>query len=193
MKKRYWDKLQEEINKTIEQQQQTVKVMQESVRMFEVNMSEEINNAVRKALQKTMASYERVLAQFSRFFDQEELNKVLERKVDADVVQSLADAKANKVDVEGCVSLIEQLHDRLKHMAVLQVEMARTLLPSKSATNNFQNQEAKNSIVARRDYLFRQSQVTASWIQDFSIRRMSDPDSYDIPKHIDIRLGMMRP
>jgi len=93
--------------------------MQESVRMFEINMSEEINNAVKKALQKTMASYEKVLAQFSKFFDQEELNKVLERKVDSDVVQNLADVKANKADMEGCVNLIEQLHDRLKHMAVL--------------------------------------------------------------------------
>lgn len=60
--------------------------MQESVRMFEVNMSDEISNAVKKSLQKSMSNYERVLSQFSKFFDQEELNKVLERKVDVDVV-----------------------------------------------------------------------------------------------------------
>jgi len=35
--------------------------MQESVRMFEENMSEEISNAVKKSLSKTMANYERVL------------------------------------------------------------------------------------------------------------------------------------
>lgn len=69
VQKRYWDKLQEEINKTVETQQQTVKVMQESVRMFEANMSEEINTAVKKSLQKTMANYERVLNQFQKFFD----------------------------------------------------------------------------------------------------------------------------
>lgn len=82
-------------------------------------MSEEISNAVKKSLQKTMSSYERVLAQFSKFFDQEELNKVLERKVDVDIVKNLQDIKANKVDLEGCVGLIESMHERLKHMAIL--------------------------------------------------------------------------
>ncbi|CDW78660.1 UNKNOWN [Stylonychia lemnae] len=171
VKKKYWDKLQEEINKTIEQQQNTVKLMQESVRMFEVNMSEEISNAVKKALAKAMANYERVLNQFSKFFDQEELNKTLERKVDVEVVQTLQDIKANKVDLEGCLNLIESLHSRLKHMSILSVEMARSLLPIKSS-NNFQTAESKNSLISRRDFLFKQAQVTAAWIEDFNIRQI---------------------
>ena len=35
--------------------------MQESVKMFEVNMSEEISNAVKRSLQKAMINYEKVL------------------------------------------------------------------------------------------------------------------------------------
>ena len=54
--------------------------------MFEFNMSEEISGAVKKSVQKQMSNYERVLNQFSKFFDQEELNKVLERKADVDFV-----------------------------------------------------------------------------------------------------------
>eukprot|EP00347_Sterkiella_histriomuscorum_P017210 403350256 len=171
VKKKYWDKLQEEINKTIEQQQQTVKVMQESVKMFEVNMSEEISNAVKKSLTKTMANYEKVLNQFQKFFDQEELNKILERKCDIEVVQTLQDIKANKIDLEACLGLIDSVHSRLKHMSILTVELARSLLPMKSSSN-FDTQETKNALINRRDFLFKQAQVTAAWIEDFKIKQM---------------------
>lgn len=103
--------------------------------MFEVNMSEEISSAVKKSLTKTMANYERVLNQFSKFFDQEELNKILERKCDIDVVQTLQDIKANKIDLEACLGLIDSVHARLKHMSIITVELARSLLPVKSSNN----------------------------------------------------------
>lgn len=43
--------------------------MHDSVQNFEENMTEEITLAVKKSLSKTMANYERVLHQFSKFFD----------------------------------------------------------------------------------------------------------------------------
>lgn len=41
------------------------------------------------------------------------------RKVDIDYVQGVEHSKANKVDLEGCISLIERIHERLKHLAIL--------------------------------------------------------------------------
>ncbi len=82
-----------------------------------------------------MINYEKVLNQFSKFFDQEELHKILERKADVDFVQNLGDVKANKIDLEGCLNLIESVHERLKHLSILQVEVTRAMIPIKTANN----------------------------------------------------------
>ena len=66
-----------------------------------------------------MSNYERVLNQFSKFFDQEELAKIIERKADVSLVQNVQDIKANKSDVEGCLKLVETVHERIKHMSIL--------------------------------------------------------------------------
>lgn len=84
---------------------------------------------MKKGLAKYMSNYERVLNQFSKFFDQEELAKIIERKADVSLVQNVQDIKANKSDVEGCLKLVETVHERIKHMSILQVEMARSLVP----------------------------------------------------------------
>lgn len=142
--------------------------MQESVKMFEVNMSEEINNAVKRSLQKAMINYEKVLSQFQKFFDQEELSKTLERKADLEYVMTLQDIKANKLDLEGCVTLIQSVYERLKHLSILQVEVARSMLPTKNSSN-YSNAESNNSKQIRRDFLFKQAQMTAQWVVDFSV------------------------
>jgi hypothetical protein len=74
---------------------------------------------VKKGLAKYMSNYERVLNQFSKFFDQEELAKIIERKADVSLVQNVQDIKANKSDVEGCLKLVETVHERIKHMSIL--------------------------------------------------------------------------
>jgi len=45
----------------MEKQQSTMKLMQESVKIFEVNMAEEVDGAVKRGLVKYMVNYERVL------------------------------------------------------------------------------------------------------------------------------------
>jgi predicted DNA-binding protein YlxM (UPF0122 family) len=96
-----------------------MKQMAESVKIFEVNMGEEVNDAVRRGLNKYMISYERVLSMFQKFFDHEELQKLFDKKADVTSVQSVKDIKANKIDVEGCLNLIESVHERMKHISIL--------------------------------------------------------------------------
>jgi hypothetical protein len=47
----------------------------------------------------------------------------------------MGDIKANKIDVESCVSLIESVHERIKHIAILQVELAKVLIPVKNTSH----------------------------------------------------------
>jgi hypothetical protein len=46
-----------------------MKIMQESVKNFEINMSQEVDKTVQKGLAKYMVNYEKVLGMFQKFFD----------------------------------------------------------------------------------------------------------------------------
>lgn len=76
-----------------------------------------------------MANYEKVLGMFQRFFDQEELSKIIDRKADISLVQNIQDVKANRIDVDSCLKLIDTINERLKHLIILQVEIARSMVP----------------------------------------------------------------
>ena len=82
-------------------------------------MTDEIDSSVRRGLAKYMVNYEKVLLQFSKFFDQEELQKILDRKADIILLQSVQEAKANKTDLEECLHLIDNVHERLKHLSIV--------------------------------------------------------------------------
>ena len=82
-------------------------------------MSTEVDQSVKRGLQKYMVNYERVLNQFQKFFDQEELAKIIDRKADVHMVQQVQDQKANKADVDTLLGLIDTVHERLKHISIL--------------------------------------------------------------------------
>jgi hypothetical protein len=60
------------------------------------------------------------------------------------------------MDLEGCLGLIESIHERLKHVGILQVEIARALIPVKTSSN-FNNTESINSKINRMDFLLKQA------------------------------------
>jgi galactose-1-phosphate uridylyltransferase len=73
--------------------------MEESVKNFETNMGIVVDTAVKQGLAKYMVNYERVLNQFQKFFDHEELQKIIDSKADLALVQNTRDIKANKTEV----------------------------------------------------------------------------------------------
>lgn len=92
-------------------------------------MSQEVDKTVQKGLAKYMANYEKVLSMFQKFFDQEELSKMIDRKADITLVQNIQDVKANRIDVDSCLKLIDTINERLKHLIILQVEITRSMVP----------------------------------------------------------------
>lgn len=119
MKKQFWDRLKSESADTMDRQQASMKKMEESVKNFETNMAVVIDFSVKQGLAKYMVNYERVLTQFQKFFDQEELQKIIDSKADLAIVQNMKEFKANKVEVEQCLMLIDTVHERLKHLSIL--------------------------------------------------------------------------
>lgn len=119
-------------------------------------MSQEVDNSVQRGLAKYMANYEKVLGMFQKFFDQEELSKIIDRKADITLVQNIQDVKANRIDVDSCLKLIDTINERLKHLIILQVEIARSMVPQKTP-NTYNVEEARNHKVSRREFLLKQA------------------------------------
>eukprot|EP00347_Sterkiella_histriomuscorum_P007153 403350064 len=182
VRKKYWDQLQDEIKTTIQHQQDVVVVMQKNVNNFEGQMGEKIEETVKKSLQKTMQNYERVLNAFQKFFDQEELQKILDNKANLDMIQNLNDAKASKLQVLQINQMIEQLLERIKQLSILQVETARTLIPQKNQGNGFEKTENLNSKISKREYLLKLTQLTAQWVDEFDMQKNDVDNIYQLQR-----------
>ena len=183
-----------------------MQLIKDSVTNFELHMTDEIDSSVRRGLAKYMVNYEKVLLQFSKFFDQEELQKILDRKADIILLQSVQEAKANKTDLEECLHLIDNVHERLKHLSIVQVEIARSMIPQKT-TSTYNKEEAINHKITRREFLLKQASVTSQWvvdnplkIEDLHNNMLAEQSEYNSVIHAgggdnqsDIYLDMMLP
>ena len=78
-------------------------------------------------LKTKLKSYESVYNEFRKFFDDDELTLILKRKADIYMVDQLDDLKANKLQVSQLLTKIENLNDRVKHVSVIQNEIADQL------------------------------------------------------------------
>lgn len=83
-------------------------------------------------------------------------------------MQAVQEAKANKTDLEDCLALVESVHERLKHLSIVQVEIARSMIPQKTVAL-YDKEEALNHKITRREFLLKQAQVTSQWVVDMPI------------------------
>ena len=83
-----------------------------------------VKNLVDGELEVKLRAYEQVVTAFKQFFDQEELAALLDRKADIEFVSHLQEKKAEQRDVRAVDAFCKQLYLRLKHLSVLQAELA---------------------------------------------------------------------
>ena len=125
-----------------------------------------ITERVNDKLEFKLQQYERVAQGFSKFFSQDELFRVLDNVVDQKALLKVSQTKASKKEFKQAMSIIESLYQRLRQLSIMQVETSRVLVPGKTSSS-MKAAEAINSKLARRDYLLKQSLITANWVQDF--------------------------
>lgn len=106
--------------------------------------------------------------QFQKFFNEEEIQTIIDRKADIELIDRLESTKAQKTDVQVTNSLIECLNGRLKHMSILVTELARANVPSKPSSS-FKGGETINTKIQRNDFLSKQAQIVNSWISDTAL------------------------
>ena len=74
-------------------------------------------------------SYERIANMFRQFFTQEDLGALIDRKADLEIVRRLNEQKAGINEVADVRQMIEGINEKLRHISVLQSELAMSLVP----------------------------------------------------------------
>ena len=66
-----------------------------------------------------MQAYDKVTVAFSKFFNGDELNRVIENKVDNHTLVKVAESKASRKELDAAMSIVENVYQRLRHLAIL--------------------------------------------------------------------------
>ena len=103
-----------------------------------------------------MDRYDDVAKSFSEFFGAEHLRVSFAEKASVGELTRLKDEKASKTDLQKINLTIEAVYDRLKHISILQSELAKSILPAK-ASGSFKATENINTTLQRRDFIAKQT------------------------------------
>ena len=66
-----------------------------------------------------MAQYSKVAHAFKKFFNAEELEKVLDQKVDKTKLLKVVQTKASKSDLDSAVELVKKLYARCRTLSIM--------------------------------------------------------------------------
>lgn len=96
---------------------------------FKRTQETSVDEMVNDSINEKMKDYNRVMHAFKKFFNQDELEKILDTKVDQTKMLKVVQTKASKTELDSTIDLMKQLFDRMRTMSIMQVELSRTLLP----------------------------------------------------------------
>lgn len=121
-----------------------------------------VGELVGDAVVQKLDSYEKVTAMFRQFFTQEDLGALIDRKADLEVVRRLRDEKAGVDEVHRVRRALHGLDEKLRHLSVLQAEIAMSLVPAKGGA--FQNVTELSSSLKKRERLLGHAKLLCKWI-----------------------------
>jgi DNA-binding transcriptional regulator GbsR (MarR family) len=73
--------------------------------------------------------YDNVAKTFHKFLNNDNLQDILDTKVDMEIIKKLQEQKADKGDIDDNSRKIDSLNKRLKNVCVLLNELARSVIP----------------------------------------------------------------
>jgi hypothetical protein len=107
----------------------TANSVKNKMNKLETQLSGVIDDYVEASLHAKMKHYDHVAAQFSKFFHEDDLATQFKRKVDINLFNKMTDIKASREELNQTLHIIDTLYERLRNLSLLQVEMARSLVP----------------------------------------------------------------
>lgn len=78
-------------------------------------------------------------------------------------MEQVREETARNHDIVLLNQLLEAVYHRIKHLAILQTELAKSLVPMQSS-GSFKATENINTKLIRRDFLAKQTQISTNWI-----------------------------
>ena len=69
-------------------------------------------------MKNKLMQYEKVVNSFKKFFDQEEIGALIDRKADIELLSHLEEKKANVKDISTLHSLFLRLDEKMKYLSV---------------------------------------------------------------------------
>ena len=85
---------------------------------------------------KKYEKYERVARSFQKFFSQDDLDCVLDRKVDFSIMNEALESKCSREELFRASICIDNLNDRIKHLSTLQNDIALILASTNQNISN---------------------------------------------------------
>lgn len=116
-----------------------------------------------KILYNRLQKYENVTKNFQRFFNVDNMFLQFDSKAEMRDVERLVAKHATKEDLRRLDQVVEAVYHRLKHLSVLQSELAKSVLPLKPS-GSFNATEQANTKLQRRDFVAKQTEISANWI-----------------------------
>jgi hypothetical protein len=86
-------------------------------------------------VEKKLHQFEKVREQFAKFFNTEELTKIISKKADIKQVEEVSKRMVSMVEIEKQNNISESLYQRLRQVSSLLVEVSSALVPTKSSTS----------------------------------------------------------
>ena len=96
-----------------------------------VELNHKIDGRCEIVLREKFMRYEQVWKDFSKFFNVDLLEEQLAKKADLEMITMLNAQKVNNQELIQTRHTIDNLNDRVKHLSVIQSEMASYLIPPK--------------------------------------------------------------
>lgn len=90
--------------------------------------------------------------------------------MDVSAFQKQNENIATKDDIAKVDATLKNLFTRIKHMSILQAELARSNVPH-NASSSFKATENVNTKILKRDFLAKQAQITAQWVADTPLEK----------------------
>ena len=84
---------------------------------------QQIKNVIKEMVEllvnKKLTEYEKVLKMFAKFFNEEELQRQFDKKVDIESLSKLMHLKASKKELDSTVLILENVYQRLRNLSLM--------------------------------------------------------------------------
>lgn len=113
--------------------------------------------------------YEDVYSSFTKFFNRDHLDQTLNQKVDAEIFENIVTKKVGTNEHYLLEVKVDNLNEKLKHLSIVQMEMAEMLVPIKKKSIKCMEEGDKNNIGIQLENLSRNSKIISTWINSVQL------------------------